>query len=124
MSTNAKREFKKLLLRTIDENLKQIFQDTATPIIYQFLESNYSLKQEEIPEKLETFMEGLHEFFGSGAHMIEESILRGIHAKLGLEYRSKEDYRFVDCIDDLENIYPAISNPLKGRRLRKPLQKI
>jgi len=123
VSADAKGEFKKLLLRTIDENLKQIFQESATHIIYQFLENNYSLKREEIPEKLETFMKGLDEFFRSGAHVIEQSILREMHAKLGLEYRSREDYRFVDYIGDLENIYQAISNPLKSKRLQKTLQK-
>jgi hypothetical protein len=82
VSAETKQVFKKLLLQTINENLKQIFQETATHLIYQFLENNYSLKREEIPEKLETFMEGLHEFFRSGAHMIEQSILKELHTIL------------------------------------------
>ena len=56
VSADTKEEFKKLLLQTIEENLKQIFRETATHIIYQFLENKYSLKREEIPEKLQTFM--------------------------------------------------------------------
>jgi len=56
VNVKTREEFKKLLLQTIDENLKQIFQETATHTIYQFLENNYSLKREEIPEKRETLV--------------------------------------------------------------------
>jgi len=123
VSADTKEEFKKLLLETIDENLKQIFRETATHIIYQFLENKYSLKREEIPEKLEIFMEGLHEFFRSGAHMIEQSILEELHVKLGLKYKSRGNYRFMDYIDDLENVYQAIKNPPKSRWLERTFPK-
>ena len=119
MSADNKEEFKKLLLQTIDGNLKQIFRETATHIIYQFLEKNYSLKREDIPEKLETFMEGLQEFFRSGAHMIEQSILKELYSNLGLKYKSRKCYGFVDYIDDLENVYQAIKNPPKSKRLQR-----
>ena len=119
MSADTKEEFKKLLLQIIDENLKQIFRETATHIIYKFLEKNYSLKREEIPEKLETFMEGLQDFFRSGAHMIEQSILEELHMKLGLKYKSRKDYRFMDYIDDLENVYHVIKNPPKIKWLQR-----
>jgi hypothetical protein len=71
------------------------------------------LKREEIPENLETFMEGLNEFFRSGAHMIEQSILKELRTNLRLKYKSREGYRFIDYIDDLENVYHAIKNPPK-----------
>lgn len=119
MSTDTKEEFKKLILQTIDENLRQIFRETATQIVYQFLENSYSLKREEIPEKLETFMEGLQAFFRSGARMIEQSILEELHVKLGLKYKSRKDYGFMDCIDDLENVYHAIRNPPKIKWLQR-----
>jgi len=124
VNSDTKEEFNKLLLQTIDENLKQIFRETATHIIYQFLENNYSLKREEIPEKLETFMEGLHNFFRSGAYMIEQSILEELHVKLGLKYKSREGYRFMDYIDDLENVYQAIKNPPKSKWLQRASPKM
>jgi len=52
-------------------------------------------------------MEGLQEFFRSGANMIEQSILKELYVNLGLKYKSREDYRFIDYIDDLENVYHA-----------------
>jgi len=124
VNSDTREEFNKLLLQTIDENLKQIFRETATHIIYQFLENNYSLKREEIPEKLETFMEGLHDFFRSGVHVIEQSILVELHVKLGLKYKSREGYRFMDYIDDLENVYQAIKNPPKSKWLQRASPKM
>jgi len=119
VSADTKEEFKKLLLQTIDENLKQIFRETATHIIYQFLENNYSLKREDVPEKLETFMEGMQEFFHSGTHMIEQAILKELYSNLGLEYKSREGYRFVDYIDDLKNVYQTIRKTSKSKWLQK-----
>jgi hypothetical protein len=123
VSADTKEEFKKFLLQTIDKNLKQIFREPATHIIYQFLEKKYSLKREEIPEKLETFMEGLQDFFRSGSRMIEQSILEELHVKLGLKYKGRKDYRFIDYIDDLGNIYHAIRNPPKIKWLQRAYPK-
>jgi hypothetical protein len=67
---------------------------------------------------LETFTEGLHEFFRSGAHMIEQSILKELYVNLGLKYKSIEGYRFIDYIDDLENVYQAMRNPPKSKWLQ------
>jgi hypothetical protein len=123
VSADIREEFNRLLLQTIDEDLKHIFRETATRIIYQFLENNYSLKREEIPEKLETFMEGLRGFFRSGAHMIEQSILEELHMKLGLKYKGRGGYRFMDYIDDLENVYHAIKNSPKNKWLQRAIPK-
>ena len=51
--------------------------------------------------------------------MIEQSILKELHLKLGLKYKSKEGYRFIDYIDDLENVYHAIKNPPKSMWLQR-----
>ena len=60
-------KFEELPIKSLDDSLKNIFRETATEIIYKHSERNHSLKQEEIPEKLEGFIEGLEEFLGSGA---------------------------------------------------------
>jgi len=46
--------------------------------------------------------------------VIEQSILAELHVKLGLKYKSREGYSFMDYIDDLRNIYHAIKNPPKS----------
>lgn len=80
--------------------LKQVFGEEATHLIYQYLESNYSLKQNEISEKIDVFAEGLEEFLRSGAYVIERKILEDIYSSYGLLRRLElekvqEEHNFV-----------------------------
>lgn len=64
--------------------LKQVFGEEATHLIYQYLESNYSLKRDEVSEKIDVFAEGLEEFLRSGAYVVERKILDDIYSSYGL----------------------------------------
>ncbi|NIR86523.1 hypothetical protein GWO13_02695 [Candidatus Bathyarchaeota archaeon] len=96
-----KDKFNNLLLKVIDEELKQVFGEAATLIIYSHLEKNYSLKPEEIPEKLEVFIRGLEEFLSSGAQVVEKIILKKVYSSFGLPCRNKEGYNFIDHVTEL-----------------------
>ena len=98
-----KKDFEKLILETVDEELKKIFGETATLVIYGYLENNLSLKREEIAEKIELFSQGIDKFFGSGAYMLEKTILTDLYSNFGLEYETKKDYSFVDYVTELKN---------------------
>ncbi len=98
----AKDRFNKLLLKVIDEEMKQIFGEAATLIIYNHLEKNYLLKREEIPEKLEIFIKSLEEFLSSGAQVVEKIILKKVYSSFGLRRKIKEGYSFVDYLTELK----------------------
>jgi hypothetical protein len=100
---NAKEKFDKLLLKIIDEELKHIFGEAATSLIYNHLESNHSLKREEIPEKLEVFIRGLEEFLGSGAQVIQKITLQKLFSCSGVRCQVKEGYSFVDYVTEIKN---------------------
>jgi 5'-deoxynucleotidase YfbR-like HD superfamily hydrolase len=70
--------------KIIDKVLKQVFGEEATHLIYRHLENNYSLKRNEIAEKIEVFAAGLEEFLRSGAYVIERKILEDIYSNYGL----------------------------------------
>jgi len=61
--------------KIIDRVLKQVFGEEATQLIYKYLESKYSLRRDEISEKIDLFARGLEEFLSTGAHVIEKRIL-------------------------------------------------
>ncbi len=65
----------------IDKVLKKIFGREATLLIYEYLENRYSLRQNEIVEKINVFAEGLEEFLKSGAYIIEKKILEDVYSK-------------------------------------------
>jgi len=70
--------------KIIDKVLRQVFGEEATHLIYKYLEKNYSLKQDEIAEKIEVFAKGLEGFLRSGAYVIEQKILEDIYSSYGL----------------------------------------
>ena len=86
--------------KAIDRVLRQIFGDKATLVIYKYLEERYSLRQDEVVEKIDVFAKGLKEILRSGAYVIEMKILEDIYSSHGLtsgpEFeRNRNKYDFV-----------------------------
>ena len=98
-----RKDFNKLVLETVDEKLKRIFGEAATLIIYGYLENNLSLRREEIAEKIGLFSQGIDKFFGSGAYMLEQTILTSLYSSFGLKYKTKKGYSFVDYVTELKD---------------------
>ena len=98
-------KFEKLLIKSIDDSLKDTFGESATEIIYKHLKRNHSLKQEEIPKKLEAFIEGLEEFLSSGATVVAGMVLEKLCSNLGIERPSEALSNFVGCITKLKKNY-------------------
>ncbi len=87
----------------VDRVLKQVFGEEATLLIYRYLKNKYSLKQDEIADKIEVFAQGLEEFLKSGAYVIERKILKDIHSSYGLLRKlelekMREEYDFVSQV--------------------------
>ena len=98
-------KFEKLLIKSVDDSLKDTFGETAAEIIYKHLERQHSLKQEEIPKKLEAFIEGLEEFLSSGATVVEGMVLEKLCSNLGIERPNEALSNFVGCITKLKKNY-------------------
>lgn len=94
-------EFEKTLIKTVDENLKDIFGETAASLIYNYLETDLSLKREDIPERIDEFKMGLKKFLSSGACVIQRIILERLYESYGLKLKERSDWKFEDYIDDL-----------------------
>ena len=93
-----KNEYK--VSEVIDRVLKQVFGEEATRLIYRHLENNYSVKRNEMVEKIDLFSKGLEDFLTSGARVIELKILEDLYSSYGslrrLEFeRTREEYDFV-----------------------------
>ena len=89
--------------KIVDSILRQIFGEQATSLIYEYLENNYSLKRNEIAEKIDLFAKGLEEFLKSGAYTVEKEILENLYSNYGLLRRlelerMRRQYDFVGQI--------------------------
>jgi len=100
--TKQKCKYNDKVSKTIDGVLRRIFGDEATSFIYKYLENNYSLRRDEIVEKIDVFREGLEELLKSGAYVIEMRILDDICSSHGsirtLESERRNEYDFVSQI--------------------------
>jgi len=104
-------KFKRALLEAIDKSLNKILGKTATQAIYFHLEQDHHLKREDIPDNLEDFLFNLQRIFGTGALVIEKTIMENLYSRLSLnnktlslEYKDKEQFNFIDYITDLRTI--------------------
>jgi len=82
--TKQKHGYDDRVSKAIDTVLRKIFGDEATLLIYKYLENRYSLRRDEIMEKIDVFAEGLEEFLRSGAYIIEMKILEDVYSSYGL----------------------------------------
>jgi len=72
-------------------------------LIYRHLEARYSVRRDELAEKIDVFAKGLEEFLKSGAYIIEMKILEDIHSSYSLiretEFgRIRSQHDFVDQV--------------------------
>jgi hypothetical protein len=84
-------EFDELLLKIIDETLRQVLGDDNTLIIYNYLEKN-SCPAREIPTRLDLFSLQLRELLGvsrgqilGAPAVLEDAIVKALSAELGLK---------------------------------------
>lgn len=95
LKQNNKKEDK--ISKIIDKILEQVFGEEATSLIYKYLENNYSLKQDEIAEKIEAFTMGLEDLLKSSANVIERKILEDIYASYSSLRRLELEKLQEDC---------------------------
>jgi len=83
--------------RIIEGVLRQVFGEEATSLIYRYLESQYSLKRNEVSDRIDLFAKGLEEFLRSGAIVIERRILDDIYSSYGLLRRLELEHTQDEC---------------------------
>jgi len=105
--SEKKKKLNNVIVDTVDEELKKIFGETAALVIYGYLEDNLSLKRENIPEKIGLFSQGLDKFFGSGAYVLEKTILTNLYLRFGFNYKERKGYTFVDYVTELKDCLSA-----------------
>jgi hypothetical protein len=88
--------------KVIDRVLTQIFGEKATRLIYRHLERNYSLKPDEIADKIDLFAKGLDDFLSSGACVVERRILEDLRSSCGLI--SEPERAHADFVDQIRSL--------------------
>ncbi|MGC8998629.1 MAG: hypothetical protein ACP5JW_04430 [Candidatus Bathyarchaeia archaeon] len=103
MVTQITEALKKALAETIDEGLLMLGKN-GRDVVYFRLKQSYALKKEEVPNNPEIFVNCLREIFGSGAEVIERAVIRKLYDKLGIEFKEKKDFGFMEYLSEARKI--------------------
>jgi len=101
LESQRSHEFKELLLEAVDTALSSL-GDSSKQAIYFYLEKNFTVEKQEIPNKVEEFANAIEEMLGYGAKILEVEIMKQLYMRIGSGFEyfpEKEDLLFVNYID-------------------------
>jgi hypothetical protein len=103
--------FEEYLLAAIDEAFNSI-GEKCKETIYHHLEKKYKLNKNDIPDRIEDFLESIEGMFGLGAKVLEMRIMKNLYQKIEFPFPylfNKESLDFVNYIKSVRNIFDAYS---------------
>ena len=83
--SSYKRDFMKLLLEAVDETLSSL-GNSSKRAVYFYLERNFSIKKQDIPNRIEEFTDAIEKLFGNGAKILEIQIMKHLYENLGRDF--------------------------------------
>jgi len=84
--------FDEALLDAVEVGIRGVLGEIGLQFIYGYLERNFSLKKDEIPEKLEVFSEGLENLLGAGAKVVRQRIYNNLFSYSGKRTDRDEEF--------------------------------
>jgi len=92
-------DFHQALLEAVDEGFLAL-GDSVRQAIYWHLENRFSIKRNEIPNRLKEFIEALKNIFGEGAEILLKIIIKRFYIKLNLNFKEVENWSFIDYVEN------------------------
>ena len=92
--------FEELLLEAIDEG-PSVLGESAKQAIYCHLEKTYKMNRQDIPYRIEEFIDAIEKIFGAGAKIIEILIMKCLYKKVGYNFKNyprPKDLTFTEYI--------------------------
>lgn len=121
LESSYKRDFTKLLLEAVDETLSSLGASSKRAI-YFYLERNFSIRQQDIPDRIEAFTEAIEKLFGNGAKILEIQIMKHLYENLGRDFEyfpENNDLLFTDYANVVRtHVDKPTRTPIDTRRLK------
>ncbi len=91
--------FEKLLLEAVDEGFSSLC-GSSKQVIYSLLENTFNINRQDIPSKIQEFVDAIEKIFGLGAKVLEILIIKRLNEKVGgvVEYPEHEDLVFTEYV--------------------------
>jgi hypothetical protein len=88
-----------LLNDSIDETLHNLIGRRGSEAVYDYLERNFAISRDKIPNNLEKFNALLDETFGRGSKTIGKAIVRKLFEKLSWNFVEVPGFEFSDYLE-------------------------
>jgi hypothetical protein len=69
-------DFDKLFLESLDHTFFMLLGESAKEAFFSFLYKKYALNKQDIPGKMEDFVKGLEQIFGSSSALLELALMK------------------------------------------------
>ena len=97
--------FEQLLNETIS-NVFSLLGPVCKQNIYDYLETKYKLKKDDIADHMREFSEALEQTFGNGAALLEIQIMKRLYRKVPeFKHRSEGTLTFPDYVHALSQFF-------------------
>jgi hypothetical protein len=98
----SKDKFETVIIEAVDQSFSSL-KNIDKQDVYSYFENAFKINKEEIPSKIEDFMDAIEQMFGIGAKLIEIRILEEIHKKIQdfMFFPNKGDVVFKEYIASL-----------------------
>ena len=96
-------KFNRLLVESVDEGL-YCLGELPRKTLYLSLERKFDLRKDEIPFRLDEFIEAIERIFGSSASLVEISIMKRLHTntKCTIEWCELECFGFSKYVNTVK----------------------
>ena len=103
------KDFQKLFLEAVDEAFSSL-GDSAKQSIYFHLETRFSMRRDEIPNRLEDFENGLEKIFGAGTKFLEILIMKKLYELMEpkrrtMKWNEDKEFKFIDYVKASEQSF-------------------
>jgi len=100
----SKRDFEKCVVEAVDESLSSL-GNSSKQAIYFHLEKSFSIKRQEIPNRINDFADALEKIFGLGANFLEILIIERLNEKTGqnIKRQAPKSLTLAEYVKTVEN---------------------
>jgi len=96
-------DFEELLLESIDEGLS-LLGESAKQVVYFHLEKTFKINKQDIPYRIEKFIDAIDRIFGSGAKILEIQIMKSLFKKVGCKIKNYPELNNLDFAEYVEAV--------------------
>lgn len=111
-------QFEEHLQEAVDEGLS-LLGESSKQVVYFYLEKTFKMNKQDIPYKIEDFIDALEKIFGNGAKILEIQIMKCLFKKVGCtlkNYAGQKSLEFTEYVEAVKMAKEKYENSKKQQQ--------